>query len=390
MYRAPGEGAVGSNAGDPTAVQEGMETRHAEPDGSPRRVLHAAARVLAVTIACSAPAAGQAPPPLPEPIGIEVRFPSGADTLDGSLLLPPGPGPHPAVVAIEGSGGYSFRRHWRTGAVPFWKSIAEHLVGRGYAVLLFDKPGVHRSTGDWRRQRFEDRAREALAAVAFLAAWPGIDGGRIGLIGHSQGGWIAQLAAADAADRVRFLVTLSGPSVSVRQQVLDDNATEWDCARSVGFGRAVRSAGMRAGLWTLGLVARVATPGYLARVINYDPRPALARITQPMLALFGGNDRLVYPETNVPRLRAEFGRTSGNAQLWVRVVRGADHGFGLYPRCGGADVPPRFAPGFFAALDDPAFWGAVASGSAAAPRRGPGYAVSAQNLPRRLAATRSR
>ncbi|MEK7667918.1 MAG: hypothetical protein AAB409_04655, partial [Gemmatimonadota bacterium] len=91
-------------------------------------------------------------------------------------------------------------------------------------------------------------------------------------------------------------------------------------------------------------VARVATPGYLARIINYDPRAALRRITQPTLALYGGNDVLVYPETNVPRLRELFGRASGNRQLLVHVVRGADHGFRLASLCPTSTSRTEFAP----------------------------------------------
>jgi len=348
---------AGNDSG-PAPVVDRMDTSLSSRPHQRRRRLGAAAGALVAALG-AAPAAAQAPDSLPEPIGMEVRFASGSDTLDGTLLLPPGPGPHPAVVAIEGSGAHSFRRYWRPGVYPFWKAVAEHLVGRGYAVLLFDKPGVHRSTGDWRRQSFQDRAQEALAAVAFLAARPEIDTRRVGLIGHSQGGWIAQLAAAGSPGKVRFVITLAGPAVGVRRQVLDDAAREWECGGIGGVGMAVRTTGLRLFYGTLGLVARVARPGFLMRIVNYDPRAALGRITQPTLALFGTSDRLVYAETNAPRLRAEFGRASGNRRLFVRVVPSASHGFSLSPRCPRGDQPPRIAPGFFPALDDAAFWAAV-------------------------------
>jgi endonuclease YncB( thermonuclease family) len=57
---------------------------------------------------------------------------------------------------VEGSGPYSYRRHWRESVFPFWKLIAEEMLRSGFAVLLFDKPGVNKSTGDWKRQSFLD------------------------------------------------------------------------------------------------------------------------------------------------------------------------------------------------------------------------------------------
>jgi pimeloyl-ACP methyl ester carboxylesterase len=115
------------------------------------------------------------------------------------------------------------------GYFPFWKDIAEFLVARDYAVLLFDEPGVHESTGDWRRQSFDDRAEEVIAAVLQLAARDDIDPSRIGLIGHSQGGWIAQIAAARHPEEIAFLILLAGPAVSVKQQIRDDAENNWTC-----------------------------------------------------------------------------------------------------------------------------------------------------------------
>ncbi len=111
-------------------------------------------------------------------IGEPVTFINGSTRLSGSLLSPAGPGPHPAFVAIQGSGDASYRDAWSLEFFPFWKDIAEFLVDRGYAVLLFDKPGVNASTGDWRRQSFHDRAEEVLSAVRYLAARDDIDASR--------------------------------------------------------------------------------------------------------------------------------------------------------------------------------------------------------------------
>jgi dienelactone hydrolase len=299
----------------------------------------------------------------PDSIGEELMIPSGSGTLSGSLLVPEGPGPYPAVVVLEGSGTMSFRRSWLPEFFPFWKDIAEHLRARGYAVLLFDKAGVHRSSGDWRRQSFEDRTEDALAVVRYLAARPEIDRSRIGLLGHSQGGWIAQLAAAHAPEEVAFVISLAGPSVSVKQQIQDDMQSSWSCQGSSGAGRWARGAGLRVGLGTLGLVARVAKPSYLARIINYDPRSVLSRMRRPMLALFAEDDPLVLAEPNRARLEQYFGAGQRDAHLEVVTVPGANHFFRASPRCPEPGGNAGWAPGFFKALDDPRFWQQIQASS---------------------------
>lgn len=324
-----------------------------------RSVLFAAVLALGIGVSPSA-AQSSHRHAYPDTIGEELQISSGSGTLSGSLLLPKGPGPYPAVVLLEGSGTMSFRRSWLPDFFPFWKDIAEHLRARGYAVLLFDKAGVHRSSGDWRRQSFEGRAEDALSVVRYLAARPEIDPSRIGLLGHSQGGWIAQLAAVRAPQDVAFVISLAGPSISVKQQIRDDMQTSWSCRGSSGVGRWTRGAGLRVGLGTLGLVAHVAKPNYLARIINHDPRSVLPQMRQPMLALFAEEDALVLPEPNRARLERYFGAaqsdSQGDTQLVVITVPGANHFFRASTRCPEPGRYAEWAPGFFEALDDPRFW----------------------------------
>jgi uncharacterized protein len=288
-------------------------------------------------------------------IGERITIANGASRLAGSVLVPAGPGPHPAFVAIEGSGGASYRQSWVEGRFPFWKDIAEFLVARGYAVLLFDKPGVNESTGDWRRQSFDDRADEVIAAVRQLGARDDIDAARIGLVGHSQGGWIGQIAAARHPTEVAFLVSLAGPAVSVSEQIRDDVEGGWACRGLSRTGYAVRTTGLRAGLGALGLVARVATPGYLTRIINFDPHTVLPGIRQPTLAIFAEHDPLVVPQTNRARWHQHFGVAANNRRLAVATVADADHAFRASALCP-SERPTEWAPGFFEALGDRRFW----------------------------------
>ena len=89
-------------------------------------------------------------------------------------VIADGDGRYPAVAFVDGSGPAE-----RDG----WDDEAEVLAGAGFAGLAWDKPGCGDSGGDWRDQSLQDRASEALAAVACLAAQEGVDPARIALLG---------------------------------------------------------------------------------------------------------------------------------------------------------------------------------------------------------------
>jgi uncharacterized protein len=293
----------------------------------------------------------------PDVVGQEMLIPGDSALLSGSLFLPETVERCPAVVMLEVSGGLSYRRNWKPDAFPFWKQITEHLVAKGIAVLLFDKPGIHRSTGDWRKQSFQDRAADALCAVQFLHTIPQIDPSCIGLVGHSQGGWIAQLAAVHAPEQVHFIITLAGPAVTVKQQIIDDQHGDWMCNGAIAV--SLRTAVLSAGLELLKLISTFATPSYLSRIIGYDPKSALERISQPTLALFGEHDKLVYRDSNIQRLKAHFGKILGNTNLFIHVIDSAEHGFRPASFCMKEELPKTFASGFFEALDDTRFWSLI-------------------------------
>ncbi len=216
------------------------------------------------------------------------------------------------------------------------------------------------STGDWRRQSFDDRGEEAIAAARALAERTDIDAARVGLIGHSQGGWIAQVAAARNPDEVAFLILLAGPSISVQQQIQDDVESGWTCRGFSALHRSARRAGLRLGLSTLAGTARVVTPGYLSRIIHYDPRSDLPHIGQPTLALFAENDPLVIPGTNLARLHRFFGVAQRNDRLAIATIPGADHFFRTASRCPTGARVSRWAPEFFEAFAHEEYWRWVA------------------------------
>lgn len=190
------------------------------------------ARVLSLCLALSGVSCAHAPRPQapvdrPYPHR-EVVLPGGAPgvRLAGELVLPAGGGPFPAALLIAGSGAQN-RDEAVAGHRPFLV-LADALARRGIASLRYDKRGVAASTGRFASATVADFARDADAALRWLAAEPGIDATRLAYVGHSEGGLVAPLAARLAppgGPAAARLVLLAGPGCGmehiVRSQVAD-------------------------------------------------------------------------------------------------------------------------------------------------------------------------
>lgn len=156
----------------------------------------------------------------------EVVFDSLDDSTDepivlaGSLVIPEGDGPFPAVLFITGSGPQD-RNEDLFGHRPFLV-IADHLARAGYASLRVDDRGVGGSSGSDAEATYDQMAADALAGVALLAGHPDIDPAAIGLLGHSQGGYLAPVVAG-LSDDVAFVISLAGPSVTGAEVLLLQN-----------------------------------------------------------------------------------------------------------------------------------------------------------------------
>ncbi len=316
-----------------------------------------------------APAAAPAParpqePRLPYPYVVrEVGYQSGTIHLAGSLTLPAGPGPFVAAVLISGSGAQN-RDEEMFGHRPFL-ILADRLTRAGIAVLRVDDRGVGGSTGVNDQATDEDFAGDALAGVRFLATQPEIAKGRIGLIGHSEGGVVAPLAASRSRD-VAFVVLLAGtglpgeailmhqtqalllaahvPDEVVRQRLELERhilaivreeksepvrrdllrpllreglkmATPADIAALGGDAEAVIDSSART----------MATPWYRF-FVGYDPQPALRKVHVPVLALFGDKDMQVVADENMPAI-AHALRDAGDKDVTIRNLKGLNHMF---------------------------------------------------------------
>jgi uncharacterized protein len=149
--------------------------------------------------------------------------------LAGTLTIPEGDGPFPAVIMITGSGAQN-RNEEIFGHKPFLV-IADYLTRKGIAVLRYDDRGVGKSQGNPASATSADFATDAEAAFEYLKNNPKIKSKAIGLIGHSEGGLIAPLIASSNKE-IACIVSLAGPGVSGEEIILRQGA---DISRASGI-----------------------------------------------------------------------------------------------------------------------------------------------------------
>lgn len=154
-------------------------------------------------------------PPFPYRVQ-EVKFlnQKAGIELAGTLTIPEGKGPFPALVLVTGSGPQN-RNEEILGHKPFWV-IADYLSRNGIAVLRFDDRGIGMSQGDFGKATTYEFADDAEAAFTFLEKQMFIDKKHIGLAGHSEGGIVAPIIAA-RNKHVDFIILLAGTGVNGEQ-----------------------------------------------------------------------------------------------------------------------------------------------------------------------------
>ena len=170
-----------------------------------------------------------APPPPAPAVAADASFhetdfsvDEGERALPGTLAMPNGDGPFPAVVLVHGSGPQD--RDETIGANKPFLDIARGLAAQGIAVLRYEKRTKARPQ-DFAGGNFgvdDETTNDAVLAVAALRKTPGIDPNRVFVLGHSQGGMMAPRIAAKSG-HVAGLVLLAAPSRSLLDIVIEQN-----------------------------------------------------------------------------------------------------------------------------------------------------------------------
>jgi pimeloyl-ACP methyl ester carboxylesterase len=258
-------------------------------------------------------------------VGEDISIPSKNGTIRASLF-DNNFEKSPAVIMITGSGANSYRSSWEKDNTGFWRPLTELLHNEGYTVLLLEKRGINGSAGHWEKQSFGDRANDVKDAIDYLKARNDIEHRRIGLIGHSQGGWIAQLSSVMYRNDIECIVNLAGPSISVMEQVLDDYEDEYKIA---GFSHNKIQRKIKGRKNILEIVKKISPIiqfGNISHIIGYDSEYIRKNITTPIFAVYAENDVLVLPAKN-KKLLEEGLRISGNNNYEIYTVSNADHRF---------------------------------------------------------------
>jgi dienelactone hydrolase len=253
---------------------------------------------------------------------VTVRTPAGIK-LTGTLTLPkqrPARGA-PAVVTITGSGTEERDESIPgvNGYRPF-RQIADTLGRRGIAVLRLDDRGAGGSDAGPAGPTSADFADDVRAALAYLRTHGDIDGTRLGLVGHSEGGLIAPMVAANEP-KLRAIVLMAGPAQTGR--TILKYQQEYAADSMLHLTGTRRDSALRDMATKLDSSAK-AVP-WLHFFLDYDPIATAKRVKQPVLILQGATDRQVTPD-QAPALAAAF-RSAGNADVTMRVFPSTDHLF---------------------------------------------------------------
>jgi uncharacterized protein len=291
-------------------------------------------------------------PPFPY-VDREIRFtnPVADISLAGTLTIPAGDEPFPAAVLISGSGAQN-RNEEIMNHRPFLV-VADYLTRNGIAVLRYDDRGAAESEGDHTTATSKDFAGDAWAAAAYLQSVPEIDSTKIGLIGHSEGGIIAPIIAAEHPE-IAYIVLLAAPGFPGNELLIQQSAA---ILRTAGASEAqIAEAAdvntkthnivlyepdnekalekLKKFLEDLGVpasqmdsqlmqVEQLLSP-WFRFFLSFDPRTVLELVTCPVLGVWGTLDVQVPSSSNIIEVRAAL---SGNPDISLHEMEGLNHLF---------------------------------------------------------------
>lgn len=298
-------------------------------------------------------------PPFPYRIEeVKVATPDSQVSQAGTLTLPEGGGPFPAVLLLTVAGPND-RDQSFLGHKGFWV-LADYLTRHGIVVLRLDDRGVRGSSGQWLGATYQDLAQDALAAVDLLRHRAEVTQEAVGLIGNSEGGAIAALAASQSK-HVAFIVMLAGPGLKgtatlrlqLERAIQMQHIPQEQAARyrelfqeflkleqrepSEVTTRAAMTQFLTGGGKALfppygfipsdieGLTDYLLSPWHRSQ-LSYDPSVALKQVHVPVLALSGEKDRVLPPDEHLAAIDHAL-HQAGNADITVRRLPELNHLF---------------------------------------------------------------
>lgn len=266
----------------------------------------------------------------------EVSFSNGSAVLKGTLVLPENHTQNTPVLLMVTGSGLQNRDEEIFEHKPF-AVISDALARQGIATLRYDDRGFGESTGDLVNVTTEDLKNDALAGVELLRN----QFKRVGILGHSEGGTIGLMLAAEG--KVDFVVSLAGGAVSFEKTLLDQNrwtlqqagysqdVTDRYCTAleslfdelKAGGNPEPTNHGLPAELeQNLQIAKAQSSTPYMRYFLGLDLTDRLGKITCPVLALNGTKDRQVNSEENLNALQNGLA-----GQKEIKAMEGLNHMF---------------------------------------------------------------
>jgi uncharacterized protein len=294
-------------------------------------------------------------------------------TYGATITLPQGRGPFPAAILLTGSGQQN-RDEEIMGHKPF-AIIADHLTRRGIIVLRVDDRGMGQTSGDVFSATTRDFANDALVSLNYLLNRKEVDKSKVGLIGHSEGGMIAQLIAAERKD-ISFIIMLAAPGkktlklmndqneailtkaglpadyISAYQELYNeilvtilatDNTNAFEKVKVI-VDRWIAKTPVNIVVATSGITDEKSKEAFITQFVSqltnpwfryflsYDPSPYIKKISTKVLAVNGSSDIQVLSKQNLAGIESALKKSSAK-YYEIKQFPGLNHLFQECKKC---------------------------------------------------------
>ncbi len=262
-----------------------------------------------------------------------VKMPANGFSLAGTISRPATAAarPMPAIVLVGGSGPSD--RDETVFNIPIFGQLAGVLADAGYLVVRYDKRGVGQSGGRAESATLADFADDVRAAVKFTSERKDVDPKRVAVLGHSEGGSVAMLAARKdkhvAALVLVATIGVTGAELNLAQvtHALDlSKKSDAEKQSTIDLQKRIQGAVLTGRGWDdipLALRKRADIPWFQS-FLAFDPAKVMPDLGQPILIVQGMLDTQVAP-ANADRLEA-LARARKNAPpVEVVKVDGVNH-----------------------------------------------------------------
>ena len=260
----------------------------------------------------------------------EIRVSASGFSLATTITKPVGPAPAaggrwPAVLLVPGSGSVDRDEH--VFGIPIFGEIAGALADAGFLVARYDKRGIGQSGGRTESATLADYAEDVRTMVRYLEKRRDVDKKRIVVAGHSEGGWVALLAASKEK-KIAGLALVATPSTLGADLILEQQRLALDRMQISEAERRAKielqqkiheavSSGDGWGDIPADLRRQADTPWFRS-FLTFDPADVMRKVRQPVIIVQGALDRQVPPH-HADRL-GELARAR-KREVSVEVVR---------------------------------------------------------------------